>query len=272
MTSRGRMRSPCLVIAVCARVLGGSGRSRPGLARPDRTRPTTCPAHLAVVDGAVTARARQARRRPRRRERRAARRRSRCAPSAAASEILFGDGSALDLDEDTSVDLLSDSLMRLRGRTRAPVDHARRATSVDYRVDAAAASVLIHSAGEYQRLHVPKRAGRCPKRARGRSAARPSSTNAARPHARARRPACLRRARRRALARGRRSIRRPRDDFDRLGRGPARRAHSARPPRSTCPPRCARTAARSIAYGTWGYERRTARSGIRRSAAGWQPY
>jgi hypothetical protein len=48
-------------------------------------------------------------------------------------EILFADGSALDLDEYAAVDLLSDSLLRLRaGRVRTPArdGHDRRAWTV----------------------------------------------------------------------------------------------------------------------------------------------
>ncbi len=64
-------------------------------------------------------------------------------------EVLFDDGSALHLDEHSSVDLLSDSLIRLLdGRLRLQV--ARTSRAVEYRVDAAPASALIRAAGEYR--------------------------------------------------------------------------------------------------------------------------
>jgi hypothetical protein len=67
-------------------------------------------------------------------------------------EVLFDDGSALHLDENSTVDLLSESLIRLRmGRLRLLV--ARTSNPIEYRIDAAAGSALIRSAGEY-RLHV----------------------------------------------------------------------------------------------------------------------
>jgi Family of unknown function (DUF6600)/FecR protein len=65
------------------------------------------------------------------------------------SEIMFGDGSALDLDEDTSIDLLSESLVRLRaGRIRLSI--ARQTEDLAYRVDAAGVSSVIHTTGEYR--------------------------------------------------------------------------------------------------------------------------
>jgi len=64
-------------------------------------------------------------------------------------EILFADGSALCLDENTEVDLLADSLIRLlSGRLRLSI--ARTTQDLDYRVDAPAASVWIQTAGEYR--------------------------------------------------------------------------------------------------------------------------
>jgi hypothetical protein len=68
-------------------------------------------------------------------------------------EILFADGSALDIDEYAAVDFLSDALLRLRaGRIRLSI--TRLADTLNYRVDAAGASALIRAAGEY-RLNVP---------------------------------------------------------------------------------------------------------------------
>ncbi len=63
-------------------------------------------------------------------------------------ELIFGDGSALDLDQFTTVDLLSDSLLRLKtGRARVFI--ARVSNDVNYRVDAAGSSISIESAGDY---------------------------------------------------------------------------------------------------------------------------
>ncbi|HUL73991.1 MAG TPA: DUF6600 domain-containing protein [Vicinamibacterales bacterium] len=64
-------------------------------------------------------------------------------------DVLFADGSALDLDEFSSVDLLSDTLVRLReGRVRLMI--ARLANDIDYRIDGAGSSAVIHSAGDFR--------------------------------------------------------------------------------------------------------------------------
>ena len=64
-------------------------------------------------------------------------------------EVLFDDGSALDLDHDTRLDLMSDSLVRLlAGRIRLTI--ARTTNALDYRVDAAPGSVWIKAAGDYR--------------------------------------------------------------------------------------------------------------------------
>lgn len=64
-------------------------------------------------------------------------------------EVLFDDGSALHLDEQSTVDLLSASLFRLRaGRMRLLV--ARTSNPVEFRIDATAGSTLIRSPGEYR--------------------------------------------------------------------------------------------------------------------------
>ncbi|MEO8480959.1 MAG: DUF6600 domain-containing protein [Acidobacteriota bacterium] len=64
-------------------------------------------------------------------------------------EVLFDDGSALALDENTTVDLLSDSLIRLQsGRLRLSL--ARGTDSSDYRVDAAGTTVMLRPGGEYR--------------------------------------------------------------------------------------------------------------------------
>jgi hypothetical protein len=65
------------------------------------------------------------------------------------AEILFADGSAIAIDDGTTVDLLDDSLLRLiEGRIRLAI--ARGADRIDYRVDTAAGSALIGVAGEYR--------------------------------------------------------------------------------------------------------------------------
>ncbi len=64
-------------------------------------------------------------------------------------EVLFDDGSAIHLDEHSTVDLLSASLFRLRaGRMRLLV--ARTSNPVEFKIDAAAGSALIRSPGEYR--------------------------------------------------------------------------------------------------------------------------
>ncbi len=66
------------------------------------------------------------------------------------SEILFSDGSALDVDEQTSVDLLSGGLLRLQhGRLRLTLVRTTSAP-VDFRVDAAGTTTVFRTAGEYR--------------------------------------------------------------------------------------------------------------------------
>jgi FecR protein len=73
-------------------------------------------------------------------------------------EILFADGSALDLDHFTRLDLMSDSLLRLlAGRVRLTI--ARSTSVVDYRVDAAPGSVWIKTAGDYRLTIADTRSG-----------------------------------------------------------------------------------------------------------------
>jgi uncharacterized protein DUF6600/FecR-like protein len=63
-------------------------------------------------------------------------------------EVLFGDGSVLDIDQFTTVDFLSDELVRLTdGRIRVTI--GRRA-GVSYRVDTPSAAVRIEEPGEYR--------------------------------------------------------------------------------------------------------------------------
>lgn len=66
-------------------------------------------------------------------------------------EVLFADGSALDIDEYSSIDLLSDALMRLMaGRVRLSIARATGNTEYEYRIDTAAASARIRTPGEYR--------------------------------------------------------------------------------------------------------------------------
>jgi hypothetical protein len=65
------------------------------------------------------------------------------------AEVLYADGSALDLDHNSSVDLLSDTLVRLLdGRMRLSI--ARSEDALDYRVDTVAGSAFIRQAGDYR--------------------------------------------------------------------------------------------------------------------------
>ncbi|HEX7780879.1 MAG TPA: FecR domain-containing protein, partial [Vicinamibacterales bacterium] len=64
-------------------------------------------------------------------------------------EVRYADGSTLDLDHNTRIDLLSDSLVRLlNGRMRLTI--ARSESTIDYRIDAPPGTVAIKAAGEYR--------------------------------------------------------------------------------------------------------------------------
>jgi hypothetical protein len=64
-------------------------------------------------------------------------------------EVLFSDGSTLDIDEFSSVDLLSDSLLRLAsGRIRLGI--ARATSGAEYRIDSAGTTIWIRASGEYR--------------------------------------------------------------------------------------------------------------------------
>jgi hypothetical protein len=72
-------------------------------------------------------------------------------------DVAFDAGTLLDLDHDSSLDILSDSVFRLReGRVRLLV--ARAPTQVEYRIDAAPGSVFIDAPGDY-RVEVSSAAG-----------------------------------------------------------------------------------------------------------------
>ncbi len=64
-------------------------------------------------------------------------------------EVLFDDGSALDVDENSTVEFLSDSLLRLQsGRVRLSL--ARGSDASDYRVDAGGTTILLRPGGDYR--------------------------------------------------------------------------------------------------------------------------
>ena len=104
-------------------------------------------------------------------------------------EILFGDGSTLHLDQDTTLDLQSDELVRLiAGRVRLSIPGPSR--EIAYRIDTATGWAQIADAGEYRaaflqdelevavlrgRADVVNEAGRTPLRAGERAFARASA-------------------------------------------------------------------------------------------------
>jgi hypothetical protein len=114
---------------------------------PQPASPDEVPAHIAIVDGAATLE----------REGRiestienvALVAGDRLQTERGRVEVLFADGSTLDVDEHSSVDFLSDSLMRLlAGRARLSI--ARLGGALAYRIDTAPASVVIRSPGDYR--------------------------------------------------------------------------------------------------------------------------
>ncbi len=64
-------------------------------------------------------------------------------------EVLFSDGSVLTLDEQTEVELLSDTMLRL-GRGRVRLDLSRAGSPAGYRIDAAGTTARVRAAGEYR--------------------------------------------------------------------------------------------------------------------------
>jgi hypothetical protein len=105
------------------------------------------PAHLAFVEGEVTLE-RDAKLEPAERNLTLLAG-DRLRTRSGRVEILYADGSTLAVDHDTSLDLLSDSLVRLLGG-RLRVAILRTTDTLDYRIDNAAASVGIQVAGEYR--------------------------------------------------------------------------------------------------------------------------
>ena len=118
------------------------------------------PAHIAVVDGAVSL-ARDGQSEP-----------TtvgvpflpgdRLQTDGGRAEVLFADGSALDIDEYSSVDLLAPALIRLlQGRIILTVPGSRNPTgAVHYQIDTPVASATTEGAGEYRVSLVPDPAGR----------------------------------------------------------------------------------------------------------------
>lgn len=64
-------------------------------------------------------------------------------------EVLFSDGSVLDIDRDSSVTFQADDLLHLTaGRVR--LELTRAAGTIEYRIDAAGSSIIVRTAGEYR--------------------------------------------------------------------------------------------------------------------------
>jgi uncharacterized protein DUF6600/FecR-like protein len=124
------------------------GPYEPTAAPPDSTDwVQDVPAHIAVVDGTATldrdGRSEKAE------ENTVLLAGDRLRTERGRVEVLFADGSALDLDQNTRIDLLSDSLVRLlSGRIRLTI--ARSTSSIDYRIDAPPGTVAINAAGDYR--------------------------------------------------------------------------------------------------------------------------
>ena len=105
------------------------------------------PAHIAIVDGAaVLERDGKSDSSPSNMPLIAG---DRVRTQAGRVEILYADGSALDLDTNTTVDFQSDDLLRLlEGRVRLSIPGPDR--GVSYRIDAPAATAQISQAGDYR--------------------------------------------------------------------------------------------------------------------------
>ena len=108
---------------------------------------TRCPAHLYVVDGAATlerdGRVEAAE------ENTPLLAGDRLRTERGRVEVLFADGSVLDVDQFSSIEFLSESLLRLAdGRLRLAI--ARATNELSYRVDAAGATAWIRVPGEYR--------------------------------------------------------------------------------------------------------------------------
>ncbi len=141
------------LLLVCAPSPRAQDRVAPDLWTYDDTNPADAdwsdavPAHVAVVDGQAWL-GRDGRTEPAD-ENTPLLSGDRLRTARGRVDILFADGGALALDEDTSVEFLSDSLLRLdTGRIR--LTPGRRAGATAYRIDAAGTMTGIHAAGEYR--------------------------------------------------------------------------------------------------------------------------
>lgn len=142
------VRHPATGSTLALFLLLGSWAAAPARAQADES-DSTAPAHIAVVDGVATLE------------------RQGLAEAAIANlpliagdrlrtergrlEILFADGSALDLDHFTTIDLPSDTLLRLlSGRVRLTIEGSDPSEAVTYRIDTPGGSVDIRTIGEYR--------------------------------------------------------------------------------------------------------------------------
>jgi len=142
------VRHPAAGFTLTLSILLGSWVAAP--ARAQSAEPeSSAPAHIAVVDGAAILE------------------RQGLAEAAAANvpliagdrvrtergrlEILFADGSALDLDHFTTIDVPSDTLLRLlSGRVRLAIEGSDPDEAVTYRIDTPGGSIDIRTVGEYR--------------------------------------------------------------------------------------------------------------------------
>jgi Family of unknown function (DUF6600)/FecR protein len=137
------------VVVACVTLIPGVALAQYGASdTPDVARWTDeIPAHLSVVDGTATLE-REGRVDPAE-PNQILLAGDRLRTDRGRVEILFEDGSALDIDQNSSLDLLSDSLVRLlQGRIRVTL--ARATNSGDYRIDSVAGTAWLRTAGEYR--------------------------------------------------------------------------------------------------------------------------
>ena len=74
-------------------------------------------------------------------------------------EVLFADASALDLDQFTTIDLASDTLLRvLTGRVRLSIEGGDPNEAVTYRIDTPGGTINVRTVGEY-RVAISESAG-----------------------------------------------------------------------------------------------------------------
>jgi hypothetical protein len=139
------LRLTALLLIVCAPALVGAQQLDGRAAAPDVQ--YDAPPHLSLLDGEVDVV-------------RAGRREAaaigqvlesgdRLDVRAGRAEILFGDGSALHLDVNTTIDVLDDGLLRMPGG-RAYLHVSDGPDRFEYRLDTPAASVYTDTPGEYR--------------------------------------------------------------------------------------------------------------------------